>query len=168
MCVCCVYCIYLWEYVACVCCVCYMYEHMCCTCVLCEGVCCILVASLPRPPPKMQCLGRTLDNFLPLLWSKLSLMHVRLSVGWSHSGDSNQISTLPSAAECLHRTVELVWAPSVLELWDQQLGRSKDSLQESVLSLHHVSLSDGTWVTRLGVVSTLTWRSWWGRVAAGM
>lgn len=150
---------------------------MCAVCVICMSicavhVCCVRVYAafwwLHYPPPKMQCLGRTLDNFLPLLWSKLSLMHVRLSVGWSHSGDSNQISTLPSAAECLHRTVELVWVPSVLELWDQQLGRSKDSLQESVLSLHHVSLSDGTWVTRLGVVSTLTWRSWWGRVAAGM
>lgn len=91
-------------------------------------------------------------------------MHVSVSVRCSYSGDSNQISTLPSVAECLHRAMELAWGRGVLELWGQQPARSEDSLQDSAFSLHHGSLGNGTQVTRLGVVNVFPgWSSWWGR-----
>lgn len=103
-------------------------------------------------------------NFLPLLWSRLFLIRVSVSVRCSYSGDSNQISTLPSVAERLHRAMELAWARGVPELWGQQPARSEDSLQESVLALHHGSLGNGTQVARLGVVNAFPgWSSWWGR-----
>lgn len=146
--VCCVCCV-LYVCVVCVCCVlyvcvCYMgvlyvcvcallYEHMCCVSVYCMNM--YATFWCLHYPPNKQYLGCTLGNFLPLLWSRLSLMHVSLSVRWRHSGDNNQISTLPSAAECLHRTAELICAPGILELWGQQLGRSEDSLQEGICSL---------------------------------